>query len=483
MTDLGDIGKTATILSRRRSAGGAVCAFFLFFLLAAGCSFFEDEKDRLPGERISVLSEEESIGPDPAAAKILVRLPRPWLNPRWSQAGGSSTHVMGHLAAPGGLKILWSEGAGEEISSEFRILSTPIVADGRVFTMDVESVVMSFDADTGEKLWEKDITPEGEGWFSVEDSESVLDKWLVGPLGKGLFLFEDSESMGGGLAHENGRLFVTTGFAQVVALDAEDGEELWRQSLPGPMRASPTVADGRIFVVTLDNQLFALDEENGGRLWSHSGMVEAAGLLGAASPAVAKDVVVVPYSSGEIYALRVSNGRPLWNETLGTVKKLDMVSSLADIRGHPIIDGDYIYAISHAGHMVALDLRTGLRVWEKNIGGIQSPWVAGDFIYVLTGDARLVCLTKKDGLAVWAGRLQRYEDMEDLEDLIVWVGPLLASDRLIVAGSHGIALTISPYTGDLLGRREMPDPITVPPIVADGTVYFLTDDAELIALR
>jgi len=206
-------------------------------------------------------------------------------------------------------------------------------------------------------------------------------------------------------------------------------------------------------------------------------------VLGGASPAVAKGVVVVPYSSGELFALRASNGRPLWSDNLGAVNVLDAVSSLSDIRGRPLIDGNRIIAISHSKRMVALDLRSGLRAWERNIGGIQSPWLAGDFIYLLAGDNKLVCMTKSDGLIVWIAELRKYEDMEDQENLIIWSGPALAGDRLIVTGSHGMALAISPYTGRLLGRMEMPDPVRIEPVVAGDTVYVLTEEADLIALR
>jgi outer membrane protein assembly factor BamB len=124
-----------------------------------------------------------------------------------------------------------------------------------------------------------------------------------------------------------------------------------------------------------------------------------------------------------------------------------------------------------------------LRVWERKIGGIQSPWLAGDFIYLLSNENKLVCLTKADGLIVWIAELRKYEDMEDQEDLIIWSGPALAGDRLILTGSHGLALAISPYTGRLLGRLEMPGPVRVEPIVAGDTIYILTDEADLIALR
>ena len=77
----------------------------------------------------------------------------------------------------------------------------------------------------------------------------------------------------------------------------------------------------------------------------------------------------------------------------------------------------------------------------------------------------------------------RYEDPKAQEDPIIWTGPILVSDRLIVAGSHGKALAISPYSGRILGSIELPSGVSVPPIVAGGTVYFLADDAELVAYR
>ncbi len=430
-------------------------------LLGAGCGWFDEKIDRIEGERISILIGDQELMPDAKAAEIQVRLPRPFTNENWPQAGGDASHVMGHLAAKGGLSPAWEESIGDGTNEEIRLLSTPIVADGRVYTIDTGSQVMAFDAASGEEIWEADITPSSDDWLA----------------------FGSEESMGGGLAYEGGRVFIATGFAQLIALKAEDGSELWRESLPGPMRASPTVQDGRIFVITIDNQVFAISAETGEKLWSHAGIMESAGILGGASPAVSKGVVVVPYSSGELFALRASNGRPLWSDNLGAINVLDAVSSLSDIRGRPIIDGNRIIAISHSKRMVALDLRSGLRVWERSIGGIQSPWLAGDFIYLLAGENKLVCMTKADGLIVWIAELQKYEDMEDQEDMIIWSGPALAGDRLIVMGSHGMALAISPYTGRLLGRMEMPDPVRVEPIVAGETVYVLTEEADLIALR
>ena len=114
---------------------------------------------------------------------------------------------------------------------------------------------------------------------------------------------------------------------------------------------------------------------------------------------------------------------------------------------------------------------------------MESPWVAGDYIFILTNDNEIACISRDDGRIHWVRALQRYEDPEDRDDPIIWTGPVLASDRLIVAGSNGEALAISPYTGNILGMVEMPDGVSVAPVIADGAVYFLADDAELVAYR
>ena len=133
--------------------------------------------------------------------------------------------------------------------------------------------------------------------------------------------------------------------------------------------------------------------------------------------------------------------------------------------------------------MVSIDLRTGDRIWEQDIGGVHAPWVAGDFIYVLSASNELICLTRADGRVRWTRALPEWENEEKKKDAIFWGGPVLAGDRLIVVSSEGVAFSVSPYTGLPLGREEFPDGVFVNPIVADKTLYVLTDEADLIALR
>jgi len=417
--------------------------------------FSKDKAPPLEGDRISVLLNQRTLSADPELGGVQILLPAPEPNPDWPQSGGYPNHVMHHLQIPENIHKSWSVDIGSGSDDEERLASSPIIADGKVFVVDSSTVVSAYDANNGGRFWKVDLTPDD----------------------------EDDGHISGGVAYEKGRVYVSTGFAQVIALDANNGAEIWRQKVSGPARAAPTVRNGRVFIVTVDNRLFAINAETGKALWTHTGISETASLLGSASPAVSGDVVVVPYTSGELVALKASSGRLLWQDTLITIKRTDVISNLAHIRGLPVIDRGRVIAISHGGIMAALDLRTGRRIWQKEIGGLQNPWVAGDYIYIITNDAEITAVSRNDGRIHWVRALPRYEDIRNQEDPIIWTGPILASDRLIVAGSHGQAMAVSPYTGRILGTVEMPDGVSVPPVSAGGTVYFLANDAELVAYR
>ena len=417
--------------------------------------FGNANKTKLEGTRISVLNLEHNLKPDPQLNVLAIRVPPPYPNNAWPDAGGYPDHAMYHLSLRNTLERAWTASAGDGASRYGRIVAQPVVGTGRVFTMDAQDVVTAFAEKDGRQLWRFDPRPKG----------------------------ADDPTYGGGVAITENAVYIGTGYGQVIALNIFTGKQYWRVNVSAPIHSPPTVAAGRVFVVTVENELNVLSATDGHKLWTHNGIPEPAGLAGGASPAVAGDVVVVPYSSGEIYALRIENGRVLWNDSLAAAQPVGALSSLADIRGAPVIDRDRVLAISHSGLMVSIDLRTGDRIWEQDIGGVHAPWVAGDFIYVLSAENELLCLTRADGRVRWTQELPQWENEAKKKDPIFWSGPILAGDRLIVISSEGEAISLSPYTGDALGRTDFPDGVYINPVVAHKTLYVLTDNADLIALR
>ncbi len=425
-------------------------------LTACGGGFFgADDEKKLPGKRVSVLRLEQSLVPDPALADLQIKLPTPVLNSDWPMAGGTPQHALHHVVANKGLKRTWSADIGEGSSDTQRLLAAPITGGGRVYTLDSNSKVSALKSQNGGSIWELSLVPED----------------------------EDEGVIGGGLAYYGEVLYVSTGYGEVHALDAASGEKKWSYRLGPPIRSAPAVSGGRIFVISHDNQLHTLNAQDGSLIWRYTGLPEITGIIGSSSPAVQGGIVIAPYASGELVALRVENGRPIWADQLVRTRGLTPLSSINAIRALPVIDGNRVYAISHSGRMAAFDLRSGRRAWVRNISGVQTPWLAGEYIYLVTTQAEVICISRADGRVVWVRQLERYEDPEDLEGPIQWSGPVLASDQLLLVSSTGDAVTISPYTGEVMGRLDLSSAAKIGPVVADGTVYILTDSGDLVAYR
>ncbi len=413
-------------------------------------------KKKLPGTRISVLALERELRPNIEAADTAIVLPRPADTESWPEAGGFSHHAMHHVVIGANPKVVWRQNIGQSSGKRNRNLAEPIVANGRVYTVNAKGEVDAFDAATGKRAWRVKSAPKKD---------------------------DDGAFLGGGVAYEDGKVFVTGGYAQVVALDANTGAQLWRTPVDTPIHSAPTVNGGRVFAVTVENQVVALAASTGKKLWTYSGASTPTILLGGAAPAVDGGVVVAAFTSGELAALRVDTGTPLWNETVVAVRRTEAAASLPDVAGRPVIDKGRVYAVGHSGILVAIDLRTGQRVWDAPVAGVYGPWIAGDFLYAVTLDSELVGIDVRSGRILWVTQLQRFKNEDSKKGRIVWAGPGLASDRLIVVGSHEQALAVSPYSGEVLSRMKLASPATLPPVFAKSTMYLLNDKGDLAAYR
>lgn len=444
---------------RRFDLARRIAAPLLACLMLSGCGITdwfdsEDDAPKLGGNRISILQLQQQLEVDPQAAAAEITLPEATINADWAQSGGNPAHYVGHPALGSNLRRVWSVGVSGSDSST-RLLAGPVVSGGRAYVLDTEYDLHAFDAGTGARIWKRNILREN----------------------------QDGEAFGGGVAVHEGRIYTTNGFGEAVALGADNGEVIWRRRIAGPIRSAPTVLDGRVFVSAVDNQLIALSTDNGALQWYHTGFLEPAALLGGSAAAVEGDTAIVPYSSGELFALRVENGRQAWQDSLASVRRGENLTALADIRGLPVIADGVAYAISHSGRMAAVDIRSGQRVWEQDIGGITTPFVIGDWIFVTTNDGQVVALTRKEGRIRWITQLEQWEDPDDKEDPILWTAPVVAGGRIILTNNQGEMVELSVTDGKVAKRTELSAPALQQPVIAGETLYLLTEDGDLVAYR
>ena len=419
----------------------------------------KQKKVRVEGERKAIIAKPIKLAPDDSLNEINIQLPAPKLNANWPQRGGIATHALKHVQLGDAPQRVWQSKIGEGGSANIALTAAPIVFNGLVMTLDTTGKVRAFALKTGDLRW-----------------ETILK------------LNENAGIFGGGLGSGQNKIYISLGSGELIALNIQNGDELWRVSTGRALRSAPSYADGRIFVTTLDNMTFAFSASTGISLWSHNGMIANAALLGAASPAIENNKVILAYSSGELYALQTNNGRIFWGDNLSVMRGSSGVARISHVRGNPVIDENMVFATSHSGRLIALELKTGRRLWELPIASRVMPWVAGNYLYIVSTGRQLICLTKRDGRVKWITKLPEFSFKDPLplkkEKIVIeYSEPVLAGDRLIIASSIGKIYSVSPYTGRILGETQLDGNIFIEPIVADKTLLLLDKQGNLTAFR
>jgi len=407
---------------------------------------FKEKEIPLPGDRISVMKPQESPTIDPGVATKPIRLPAAKTNPAWSQPGGVPSNAPGHLSWSASGSTVWRASAGSGSSSDGRLTASPIVYQGRVFTLDAEGEVAAFSEAGGDRLWRISLSPENES---------------------------GEEGFGGGLAADGGKLMVATGFGTVVALNIENGEVVWKKSVGVPIRTSPTAAKGKLFFVTTDSRLYCISVADGEEIWTYRGLPGNTSLISNVSPAVSGDTVVVPFTSGDVIAYRISEGKPAWVDSLAKTRGGSSMAALSD-PARPAIDKGVVFAVGHSGRMVAMSAKDGSRLWSLNVRGTQTPWVVGNTVFVVDINGKLMALTRDTGKIRW---------VTDLPESARWSGPVLAGSKLWLASADGLLVGVDPNSGQVSGQVDLDTPVYIAPIVASNRMYILSDKARLYALN
>jgi outer membrane protein assembly factor BamB len=455
-----------------------LAAILIATLGASGCSTISrlnpfDKGDKGPaelageGQRISIIPADQILEPAAALKGVDFALPSAETVAAWPLPGGTPEQSIGNVNAAANVAIEWRKSFGQGQKRGRYVTAPPVAADGKVFVMDADGRVVAVDARSGSQIWRTGTNP----------GDNKRDKL----------------AFGGGMAYADGKLYVSSGYREVMQMDARTGAVGWRAKTGEPIHGAPTVSGGRVFVVALDNTLMTFDAATGAPSWTYQALAESARILSASSPAISGDTVVAAFGSGELVALRTSNGNDLWNEALSRASRTSALSEIRDIPGRPVIYQGDVFAVSHSGVFAATDLRTGQARWTLPVVGVTAPWPAGDVVYVVSKVGEVICASRENGQIYWIRNLNEGFKAKKKGGFFgiggqkqtrpVWSGPLLAGDKLLIVGQTGQLVALNAKTGEIQKRVDIKGASTISPIAMGDTVYVVTQEADLIAIR
>lgn len=375
----------------------------------------------------------------------------------WPQRGSGATHLLPHLALAGNLAPLWSSGIGAGNDRKHRITADPVVDGGRIFTLDSRAGVMAHSTG-GAVLWSTDLTPSSD---------------------------RPGDASGGGIAVSGGRLFVTSGFGSVSALDAATGAVIWRQDIGGVGTAAPAVVGDMLYVMSRDNRAWGIRTADGKVVWEVSGTDSPSGYVGGPGAAVDDRIAVLPFSSGEVIAVLRKSGVTSWTAYVEGRRPGKVYASISDIGGDPVLDGRTLFAANASGRLAAFDAGNGERLWTTADGTFGTVVPVGGSVFMISDNAELVRLDAATGTRIWGTPLPDYvkDKPKKRKASYAHYGPLVAGGRILVASNDGLIRLFDPVSGSLTGQIALPGGAASNPVIVGGTLYVVTGKGNLVAYR
>jgi outer membrane protein assembly factor BamB len=444
-------------LSQRHLTAGLLGAALVLGACAEKQTFLVGERENIR----SVLQDPELAAPldqaDLTNKSRAISLGAQRTNASWTHGTGTAKYRTSHPALRSAPQLAWSAKIGAGDSRKQRITADPVIANGRVFTLDAGAQVAATST-SGATLWTRDLTP-------------ASDK--------------QGESSGGGMAIDGDTLYVSVGFGVLAALDASSGAVRWTQKLEATGTGTPTVYGDLIYITAGDATGWALRKSDGRVEWQTGSSSSKNNVLGAPAPAITSQYAIFAFGSGEVQGVFRQGGVGRWNTSVVGRRPGRAGSLILDVTSAPVVSGNTVFVGNHSGRLAALDAGSGERLWTARDGAMGPVWPAGGSIFAVTDLNELVRIDASDGSRIWGVPLPNFIKDKPRRQSAVFshYGPIVAGGRVIIASNDGVMRSYNPVDGALVGTTEIPGGATTAPVVAGGTLYVVSAKGQLHAYR
>ncbi len=427
--------------------------FLIFLFSLFSCS---ETEEILTGKRIAIIDSKVTYNLDVSISDENPEIGIPVVNEIAGHPGINAGHSGGHLSLKLPLKKIWQnkvKGSPEN----FIKLPQPVVANKLVLAVGYDAIISAFDLETGKNVW---------GTIIEENPEEIFP------------------GMAGGIATNGELVAVHAARKNLLILDINNGQLKWLLNHNEPLAGGPTfLGDDAVAVTDIDGKIFVYDLDDGTILWQKVGIPEKTVYFGAASPAYNNEEIVLVGSGGDVSVHNKTDGSLIWADNIINSTPISPLEEFGDIVAHPIHDGKDIIIISQSGSLTSYSAQTGFAKWEFKLSSSHMPWVSGKTIYALSDDNFLISIRKADGRIRWKSKIENSVSYLSDSKNIKHVGPIVASDKVIVVSEKGKIFAFDTITGKNETLKSVKGPILISPQLSNNTLITISNNGIISALR
>jgi outer membrane protein assembly factor BamB len=336
------------------------------------------------------------------------------------------------------LKSRWSRGVGDGQGKGLYKIN-PVLINNTLYVASAEGEVAAVDAETGRVRWKRDL----------------------------------DLALSGGVGHHGGSIFVGASEGLVMRLSADSGSEIWRSSVSGEVLSAPQ-GDGRYVVAqTYDGKLMGFDYDSGEVRWTYTSDVPVLTLRGTGTPMIVGDNAIAGFADGKVVAINLRSGNVAWEARVAIPQGTSEIERIVDIDGSMALQGSELYVASYQGRVVAIDTRSGRRLWQRNVSSVSGVGVGFGNVYVADDDGTVSAFLRNGQGVRWQNIELGFRELSR---------PTPVNSYVAVVDFEGYLHLLSQVDGIIVGRTKVDSSGARADMIASGNRLFIySNDGALKA--
>ncbi len=348
------------------------------------------------------------------------------------------------------MNVVWDTSVGSGVGKFFSSLA-PAVSDERVFVASRGGKVAALDRSDGSKIWTTDLSDEEEN----DDRRSPR--------------------ISGGVSLGFDKVFVGSENGYLYALDRSEGNVIWKYNAGEEIMSSPVALADRVVIYTTSGRLIAVNDENGEELWKTSSEFSELSLRGTSDLTVVENGKVLMYGTpqGKLNMIDSSNGTLINTIIVSLPKGRNSIDKIGTVSAQPLfLDGELV-AVGYHGSLMHF-AGGASNVWKKNLSSYRNMSYDYSDLFVTDDRGYVHSISRSTGEERWVNKDLSYRDV---------TAPVQYDSYVLVGDMDGYLYWLDSATGKIVSMERVDsDGLYIPPVIYDGIAYLQTRSGDVYAI-